>query len=203
MAIQAAPRAKARAKAEPVAPQRAAAPIGHNSGDGRYYDREGNPLTRKNPGYRNEFDFKPGEVPEGWEYQWIRHTVHGDPSESELFDMQENGWRPVPHTRHANRFAPGELNKGDLEKYEGKNACILRKGQLLVERPKGLCDEARTQQKREADAAIGQQFRRFAVPLPDNVQRMGLESRGGVARQMDDVQSVRADMKPKYELEIS
>lgn len=195
MAVQSAPaRAKARQAKTEVESERPVArqPV-RQQADSGYFDRDGNPLVRKNPSFRNQFDFSPSEVPEGYEYQWIRHTVHGDPSDSELFDMQENGWRTVPHERHKARFAATTV--------EGKG-CILRQGQLLVERPKGMCDDARAQQKREADAAIGQQFQRFSVPLPDNVQRMGLAGRGAVARQTDDIQTVRADFKPKHELEI-
>src|SRR6185369_1579353 len=110
------------------------------------------------------------EIPPGMEYQWIRHTVHGDPSDSELFDMQENGWRAVPHDRHAARFAPTMVEASILK----NKGCIMRGGQLLVERTTTMCEEARRQQKRDADAAIQGQFQRFAVPLPDNVRAMGL-----------------------------
>ena len=171
-----------------VAAREATADFDRN-GNPIFRDRDGNVLSRKNKGPRNEFDFSPAEVPEGYEYQWIRHTVYGDPSDSELFEMQENGWRPVPHERHATRFALTELH--------GKG-CILRKGQLLVERPLTLSDEARRDDKRSADGAIGDQFRRFSVPLPDNVRNMGLASRGSVARKSDDVFSVRDDVIPKH-----
>jgi hypothetical protein len=205
MAIQsasgAAPRTHARAakseaqalRDEPPARETHRAPAREQVTSG-YFDREGNPLTRKNPTFRNEYDFQPGEVPEGWAYQWIRHTVHGDPSESELFSMQENGWRPVPHERHKNRFAPTFL--------EGK-ACITRRGQLLVERPVGMNVDAERAQKREADAQIGDQFKRFAVPLPDNVRAMGLQGRDSIAnRQTEDVGQVRGEFMPKRELAI-
>jgi hypothetical protein len=166
-----------------------------------YVDREGNPLTRKNPSYRNEFDFKPGEVPEGWVYQWIRHTVHGDPEYSELFDMQENGWRPVPHSRHAGRFAPYFLEGTD--KTKAANACIYRRGNLLVERPVGLNEEAFNEQQREANSQVSTQFGSLNVPLPDNVRAMGIEPRRGVARQhTNDVGQVRADYMPKHDLAI-
>lgn len=194
MATQAAPRARARsAKSEAPAAREPAREIARQQLDSGYFDRDGNPLTRKNPTFRNEYDFSPAEVPEGWAYQWIRHTVHGDPESSELFDMQENGWRPVPHERHKNRFAPTFL--------DGK-ACITRKGQLLVERPMGMNIDAQRQQKRDADAQIGDQFKRFAVPLPDNVRAMGLDGRGSIARQSDDVGQVRGDFMPKHELAI-
>jgi hypothetical protein len=73
-----------------------------------YFDRDGNPIMRKNPTYRDEFNFREDEIPEGYAYQWIRLRVHGQGGDdfSELHDMQENGWRPVPHERHKGRFGP-------------------------------------------------------------------------------------------------
>lgn len=201
MAVQSAPvaRTKARqAKAEQQPERDVGRAPAREALQSGYYDADGNPLTRKNPTFRQQFDFAPDEIPPGMEYQWIRHTVHGDPSDSELFDMQENGWRPVAHKRHATRFAMTEI-AGSVLKDKG---CIMRQGNLLVERPKSMCDEARLQQKREADAAVGQQFHRFSVPLPENVQRMGLASRGAVARQTNDVETVRPEFKPKHELAI-
>ena len=196
MAVQASPAARTKvrqAKTETVPEREVVREPARQSAQSGYYDRDGNPLVRKNPNFRNQFDFEPREVPEGYEYQWIRHSVHGDTSDSELFDMQENGWRPVPHERHKNRFAPTLV--------EGKG-CITRQGQLLVERPWGMSEEARRQMKRDADAAIGDQFRRFAVPLPENVQRMGLAGAGQFARQTNDIETVRPEFKPKHELAI-
>jgi hypothetical protein len=200
MAVQAAPaRTKARqAKTEGASERPVAREAARDHVDSGYVDNDGNPLVRKNPNYRFQHDFAPEEIPPGMEYQWIRHTVHGDPSDSELFDMQENGWRAVPHKRHAHRFAPTVIEASVLK----DKGCIMRQGQLLVERPTALCDEARRQQKRDADAAIQGQFQRFAVPLPDNVRAMGLSGRPGVARQTDDVGSVRPEFQPKHELAI-
>jgi hypothetical protein len=193
---------KAEIAAEAQAPVRTAerAPAREQRITG-YVDREGNPLTRKNPSYRNEFDFKEGEVPEGWAYQWIRLTVHGDPEHSEIFDMMENAWRPVPHSRHAGRFAPYFLEGTD--KSNAKNACIVRRGQLLVERPIGLNEEALAEQKREANSQVNTQFGSLNVPLPDNVRGMGLEARPGIARrQTNDIGQVRSDFMPKHQLAI-
>jgi hypothetical protein len=208
MATQAAARPRARQAKTEAAAQPG---VGHNSREevretardkvlSGYFDRDGNPISRKNPTYRNEFDFHPDEIPEGWVYQWIRHTVYGDPSFSELWEMQENGWRPVPYRRHANRFAPAYLSKAD-EAAE-KNGCIMRREQLLVERPVGMNQEAFRQQQRDANGQIGDQFKRFSVPLPDNVRDMGLEGRGSIARKTNDVGQVRGDYMPKHNLEI-
>ncbi len=202
MAVQAAPaRIKARQAKTEVAPERPVArEAARDAVDTGYYDADGNRIARKNPNFRFQHDFDKSEIPEGMEYQWIRHTVHGDPSDSELFDMQENGWRAVPHARHKNRFAATIIEASVLK----DKGCIMRQGQLLVERPKSMCDEARYQQKRDADAAINAQFQRFAVALPESVQRMGLSQKnsGTFARPTEDSGTVRPEFQPKHELAI-
>jgi len=87
----------------------------------------------------DEFALPPGIEPDGWIYQWRRHTVHGqeDPSYAVQLDMK--GWQPVPVSRHP------ELMPKD---YSGST--IIRKGQLLMERPKEIDDRARMLEKRKA-----------------------------------------------------
>ena len=171
-----------------------------------YEGRDGEILTRKNPNYRNEFDFQPHEVPAKYVYQWIRHTVHGDPSESEVFDMMENGWRPVPHSRHATRFAPTFL-----EGVNGKNACITRKGQLLMERPLQMNIDAQRDVTNAANEQIAVQFGSHGLAIPDAARATGIDYvRNAEARQYvrppsrhtKDVETLGADMAPKYDREV-
>lgn len=189
-------RAKARATRETIAEEKPIVrePVREAQQSG-YFDENGNPLVRRRKGgARNDFDFHSSEIPEGWDYQWIRHTVHGDAQDSEIFDMMENGWRPVPHERHASRFAKTDVN--------GKG-CIMRQGQLLVERPMHLTQEARAEDQRRANDQMRGQFQRFNVELPDNVRGMGINPGRPVARQQtDDVFSVRQDAMPKHEIAI-
>lgn len=187
-------RAKARPVRETAAEERPIVRETVAAAATQFWDENGLPTVRKNKGGpQNEWDFAPHEIPEGVTYQWIRHSTHGDASESELFSMQENGWRPVPWERHKTRFGKSEL--------DGRG-CIMRRGQLLVERRKELTEEAMLEQKRAADAAIKGQFAQFGVSLPENVAAMGLKAQKGVARQQDDVFSVREDAMPKHEIAI-
>jgi hypothetical protein len=88
----------------------------------------------------NEFDFPLHEIPDGWEYQWKRHSTVGLENTRYLADLDQRGWKPVPASRHPNQSALG---------YTGDT--ILRKGMILMELPKVLSDEFRSLEKREAD----------------------------------------------------
>lgn len=100
--------------------------IGHN----------GEQLSRKRKSTGDMFEIPKELIPKGWEYQWCAVSIVGN-SEI-LMDQnlmfQENGWRSVPSERHDGRFMP-----------VGHKGHIIRGGQMLMERPKALCDEARAE----------------------------------------------------------
>lgn len=96
--------------------------------------RGGEVLSRKRTSTGDIFDIPKNLIPEGWEYQWCAVTVAGN---SEILLDQnlmfaENGWRAVPADRYPGRFMP-----------VGHKGSIVRGGQMLMERPKSLSDEAR------------------------------------------------------------
>jgi hypothetical protein len=107
--------------------------------------RNGEELSRKRTTTKDIFDVPKDLIPPGWEYQWCAVTVVGN-SEI-LMDqnlmMAENGWRPVPADRHTGRFMPA-----------GHTGSIIRGGQMLMERPAQLCDEARAEDVRNARQLI-------------------------------------------------
>jgi hypothetical protein len=77
------------------------------------------------------------DAPEDWTYEWKRETVFNksDPTYDVL--VAEQGWTPVPATRH-----PGFMPDG--------SAVIRRDGLILMERPQALTDEARMEDFRAA-----------------------------------------------------
>lgn len=107
--------------------------------------RDGEELSRRRTSTKDIFDIPKELIEEGWEYQWCAVTVTGN-SEI-LMDqnlmMAENGWRPVPAARHKGRFMP-----------IGHTGSIIRGGQMLMERPKELCDQARLEDVRNAKQLI-------------------------------------------------
>lgn len=104
--------------------------------------RTGEMLSRKRKDDgTDQFDIPRDLIPPDWEYQWMAVSVNG--SQAEVADhnliFYENGWRPVPSDRHEGRFMP-----------IGHKGNIIRGGQMLMERPKALSDEARDEMKEKA-----------------------------------------------------
>lgn len=107
--------------------------------------RDGEVLTRKRTGVGDIFAIPPELIEPGWEMQWIAMSVFGNKEVvmDQNLGMLENGWRPVMADRFPGRFMPA-----------GHTGHIVRGGQGLYERPKVLCDEARSQDIREAKQLI-------------------------------------------------
>lgn len=168
--------AKAATKiANPAAQKPVAAPPaprqGHNSGT--YFDRDGNPISRKSVG-ENGKGWSP-TPPDGWDYQWIRIYTRGNPDYSEYHDMREAGWRPVPHSAHPMLFPTSD------DARLGLTGCIMKSGQLLVERPMGMTLDARAEEHRKARTQITDQMRSHGLSPPDGVRGMDV-SRSDVRR---------------------
>ncbi len=114
--------------------------------------RNGEILTRSRKEGIDPFDVPLSFIPRGWEYQWNAISSYGN---KEIFqavnnEMLQNGWRPVPAPRHDGHYMP-----------RGHQGEIVVRGQMLMERPKSLSDEAREehvnrsrQQMRDRDAAL-------------------------------------------------
>lgn len=89
----------------------------------------------------NEFHIPPEQIPPGTSYQWNNHTVFGQENPSYSAYMQMQGWQPVHSSRHPHLCPVG---------YEGP---IIVKGQILMERPQELTNEALQE---ELDKARGE-----------------------------------------------
>lgn len=111
--------------------------------------RDGQELRRMRPESGGDI-FERAKPPAGWSYQWNAITaVNKELSEihqGAVVDMYENGWRPVPASRHPGVWtAPG---------YEGS---IIVKGQRLEERPMALTMEARREDEARAKSQLRDQ----------------------------------------------
>lgn len=107
--------------------------------------RSGEVLSRKRTSTGDIFDIPKSLIPKDWEYQWCAVTVAGN---SEILLDQnlmfaENGWRAVPADRYPGRFMP-----------VGHKGSIVRGGQMLMERPRSLSDEARADDIKAAKQLI-------------------------------------------------
>lgn len=91
----------------------------------------------------DEFYIDPDTIPEGWSYEWKRKTVMGAEDPAYTVAVARRGWEAVPAYRH-----PEMMPKGMTA------ATIERKGMVLMERPKDITDEVRTNDQRAARRAI-------------------------------------------------
>lgn len=84
-------------------------------------------------------------------YEWKRYSTVGQEDPFYIASMREQGWEPVPPSRHPNWLPPG---------YTGQH--ILKGGLMLMERPIELSIEARLEERalakrqvRDAEARLG------------------------------------------------
>ncbi len=87
----------------------------------------------------DEFYIDPKTVPEGWTYEWKRHTVLNQQDPSYQVALAQQGWEAVDATRH-----PEMMPK------DGRYTLIERKGMVLMERPTEIVEDAKRKELRKA-----------------------------------------------------
>jgi hypothetical protein len=87
----------------------------------------------------DDFFVDPNSIPEGWTYEWKRHTVLGMEDPTYQVALRRTGWAPVPAARHPEMMPVGH-----------KDDTILRKGMILMERPEEITQEVRSIDKKRA-----------------------------------------------------
>lgn len=91
----------------------------------------------------SKFDIAKSDIPPGTSYQWNNHSIFGQEQHAYSAFMEQQGWEPVPASRHPHLMPSG---------YEGP---IIVDGQILVERPAYLTMEALQE---DYDRARGEVF---------------------------------------------
>lgn len=81
--------------------------------------------------------------PAGWDYQWKATHVMGEEQSAYVVELSRQGWTPVPLSRYPTMM-PGSW----------KGSTIENEGQVLMERPLILTEEARAQEARAAREAV-------------------------------------------------
>jgi hypothetical protein len=87
----------------------------------------------------DKFYIDPRIIPDGWSYEWKRHTLLGKEDPSYQVALAQKGWEAVPRARHPFMMPDG---------HQGET--IEREGQILMERPKEITDEVVSHDKRKA-----------------------------------------------------
>src|SRR3989304_2941922 len=110
------------------------APVRHDLQAGEVRGRNGEVLTRSNRSNEvaDQFDVPSRFFERGWDFQWQPITVHGKEFPQGVQNMMENSWTPVPSERFPGHWHP-----------KGHVGPVIREGQMLMERPTVLNDEAK------------------------------------------------------------
>ena len=85
----------------------------------------------------NPLEFDQSIIPPGLSYEWKRESTFAQPDREHQIALRENHWTPVPADRHPELAPEGET-------------VIRRGGELLMQRPKYLTEEAQMEDIQEA-----------------------------------------------------
>lgn len=123
----------------------------------KIYSRDGREVSLRFTGDEDRFNLANMGVypPDGWTYEWKTKTIKNWEWTDRLVEMYQNGWTPVPASRHDGRIMP-----------PGHQGNIERGGLILMERDARLTAKARMVEKRAAD-----------TPVKESRQMAGLMSR--------------------------
>jgi len=121
------------------------------------YDDEGNPIWRRSSGTSDKYAIDPRIIPDGWVYEWKRHSVYNQPDPAYEAELQNNGWRFVSPSRHPGVFLAANTDA----------QIIVRDGLALMCRPKILNDEERAEAKKKADMAVMDSKRQHGLGIGD------------------------------------
>ena len=91
----------------------------------------------------DDFYIDPSKIPDGWTYEWKRKTIYGQEDPAYEVQLARNGWTAVPASRH-----PEMMPKS------GGYQTIIRKGQVLMERPQIITDQVVDANNRRARAQV-------------------------------------------------
>jgi hypothetical protein len=88
-------------------------------------------MTRRRRRTEDAFRIDRSMIPHGSSYEWKRKATYGAPDPDHQVNLRENGWRPVPSSRHPHLMP------------DGHNGPVEKNGMVLMERPSYLTEEAR------------------------------------------------------------
>lgn len=78
-------------------------------------------------------------IPDGWTYEWKRHSTYGAEDPAYQIQLARAGWTAVPAARHP-----------EMMPYGTTHDVIMRKGMILMECPTEIIEERRRHDQRMA-----------------------------------------------------
>jgi hypothetical protein len=120
---------------------------------------------RRNSTINEDIFFLPvDEIPADLSYEWKRYSNVGEVNPFYIAQMREQGWEPVPPSRHPSWVPPGY-----------KEPHIIKSGLILMDRPIELTKEAQREQRQLAVRQIR-----------EAEQRLGRTPEGQLSRDADE-----------------
>jgi len=109
---------------------------------------------QNDPSMYDEFYIDPRVIPEGWDYNWKRHSTAGMEDDTYATELRQAGWEAVPAERHP-ELVP-----------IGAKGAIIRKGMILMERPEEISNMAKQRELATAREAVAAKERALGqVPM--------------------------------------
>lgn len=99
-------------------------------------------------------------IPDGWTYEWKRHTTYGKEDPSYEISLARSGWTAVPTARHPSFMPSGT-----------KEMIIVRDGMMLMERPQEITDELRRQDLQRARSQVKAKEEQLREAPPGHFER--------------------------------
>lgn len=109
----------------------------------------------------DDFFVDPDNIPDGWTYEWKRHSIYNMEDPSYQVELRRMGWTPVPATRHPEMMPAGY-----------KDDVILRKGMMLMERPEEITDEIRAIERKQARDQVRVKEQQLNEAPPGQFERL-------------------------------
>lgn len=109
--------------------------------------------------FHDDFYIDPRVIPDGWVYNWKRHSTGGMEDEAYAVELRQVGWEAVPAERHPNLVPPN--SKG----------AIIRKGMILMEIPAEIADILRQREFITAREAVEAKERAFKATSVGSFER--------------------------------
>lgn len=82
-------------------------------------------------------------IPDGWNYEWKRHTIYGAEDPTYQVALARSGWTAVPASRHP-----------EMMPHNTTSSTIMRKGMMLMECPTEIIEERKDDELRKARAQV-------------------------------------------------